>query len=573
MSTRITRRRLMAVGGQAVAVAGASKFFFASAQSASAKYQSVYPALDRFVEQYMREMNSPGMTLVLADRDGIARVAAYGLSDLEQKIAVKPEQLFHIGSISKSFTAIALLQLHEEGKLDLHKPVLDYLPWLKIETKYTPITTHHLLTHSSGLPGNMPIWLSDPNAKHRVGFETGKYFHYCNLGYDILGQLLSALDRRPYGESIRARILQPLGMTATEPAITSDLRERTAKSYMAYHDERPLPRYGKLAEAPQIIFEKGSGSIASTPHDMGIYISMISNRGKGPNTTILKPETFAIFVKPHIKADEFGPTASYGYGLATDTMNGHAILRHTGGMVSFMSAMQIDMDEGVGAFASINAMQGYRPNPVAVYALQAMRAAREAKAAPPLPAPNPPTKIPNAKDYAGVFSSPDDGRKLEFVSEGDALYVVKGGKRIPLETTTGSGLVANDPELGKSAFTFARVDGEKGPVTEVAHGSGWYVKANYSGPLKFDHPKAWDGFVGHYRNDSPWIGSFRILLRKGKLWVDGVVPLVPIDERAALFQLADPPYSPEWIQFLSVAEGRCRQVKLSGEDFWRVEAK
>lgn len=158
MSTRITRRKLLALAAQATTVACARRFFviesggMIQSVGANAKYKDVFEALDSFVKQYMREMNSPGMTLVLANRDGILRAATYGFSDLERGLNVKPEQLFHIGSISKSFTAIALLQLREEGKLDLHQPVVEYLPWLKIETQYAPITTHHLLTHSAGLP-------------------------------------------------------------------------------------------------------------------------------------------------------------------------------------------------------------------------------------------------------------------------------------------------------------------------------------------------------------------------------------------------------------------------------------
>jgi CubicO group peptidase (beta-lactamase class C family) len=572
MSHAITRRRLLSMGAQTAAVIGASQFFVlespAQAGPSANKYRKAFTAVDKFVAQYMREMNSPGMTLVLANKDGVLRVATYGFSDLELQQRVRPEQLFHIGSISKSFTAIAVLQLAEEGKLDLSKPITDYLPWLKIETPYPMLTVHHLLTHSSGLPGNVPIWLSDPHAKHRVGFETGQHFHYCNLGYDILGRLVAERDGRTYGESIRKRILEPLGMSATEPAINSDIRDRVAKNYMVYHDERPYPRYGKLAEAPALIFEKGSGSIASTPQDMGRYIHMIVNRGKG-KAQVLKPESFALYIKPHIKADEFGPTASYGYGLAIDSMDGHTVARHTGGMVSFMSAMQIDMDEGVGAFVSINAMQGYRPNPVAVYALKAMRAVHERKEMPPMPPPNPPTKIENAKDLAGVYMAPD-GRKLQFIGVGENLFLLHQEKRVPVETST-SGLIVRHPDFENGTFVFTPPKDEKGPATEVGYLGDWYAGSTYSGSREFNYPKEWDAFVGHYRNDSPWIGSFRIVQRKGKLWLDGILPLE--FKEGTTFRLADNPHNPEWVQFLGVAGGKSHHVKLSGEDFWRVDAK
>ena len=554
----------------------ASKFFVIESTGmtqnakANAKHKEVFEALDGFVKQYILEMNSPGMTMVLANRDGVLRAATYGFSDLERRLNVKPEQLFHIGSISKSFTALALLQLREEGMLDLHKPIVEYLPWLKIETQYAPITPHHLLTHSAGLPGNVPIFLSDPAAKHKTAFAPGEHFHYCNLGYDILGRLLSILDRRPYGESMRKRILEPLDMSATEPAINSDIRDRTARNYMIYHDERPHSRYGKLAEAPQLIFEKGSGSIASTARDMGQYVNMLANRGRAPKGRVLSEESFSLFVKPYIKAKDFGPTASYGYGLAIDELDGHTVARHTGGMVSFMSAMQVDLDEGVGAFASINAMQGYRPNAVVVYALKVMRAANANQAIPPLPPPNPPGKIEMAEEYAGVFTSPDSG-KMEFIAEGGRLFLIHNGQRLQLETTTGQGFLAQHPDLDRFLISFARNKGKKGKITEVSHGAGWYVNKQYAGPRDFPRPKEWDAFIGHYRNDSPWIGSLRVMQRKGRLWLDGDLPLEPVAVNT--FKLADSPYNPEWISFLDVVNGKSMHLKLSGEDYWRVEAK
>src|SRR5215475_5230027 len=134
----LTRRRLLSASAQTAAAIAASNFFVmeASAEPESSKYQTVFPKLDQFVKQYMLDMNSPGLTLVLADRDGVQRVVTYGFSDLENKTRVKPEDLFQIGSISKSFLALCLLQLRDEGKLDLNKSIADYLPSFRIESAF-----------------------------------------------------------------------------------------------------------------------------------------------------------------------------------------------------------------------------------------------------------------------------------------------------------------------------------------------------------------------------------------------------------------------------------------------------
>src|ERR1700683_1671644 len=125
MGSSLTRRRFMQAGAQAAAIAAASRVVVIEARAAQSgnQYSALTEPLDRFIEQYMRAMNSPGMTLVLADRDGMQRVATCGFSGIEERVPVKPEELFHIGPISKSFTYNCVLQLHQEGKLDRHRRV------------------------------------------------------------------------------------------------------------------------------------------------------------------------------------------------------------------------------------------------------------------------------------------------------------------------------------------------------------------------------------------------------------------------------------------------------------------
>jgi CubicO group peptidase (beta-lactamase class C family) len=96
--------------------------------------------------------------LALANRDGLVRVSNYGFADTKAGLRVVPETMFEIGSISKSFVSLALMQLKEEGKLDLNRPIVEYLPWLKINSKFEPVTTHHILSHTAGLPG-VPLLL------------------------------------------------------------------------------------------------------------------------------------------------------------------------------------------------------------------------------------------------------------------------------------------------------------------------------------------------------------------------------------------------------------------------------
>jgi hypothetical protein len=207
---------------------------------------------------------------------------------------------------------------------------------------------------------------------------------------------------------------------------------------------------------------------------------------------------------------------------------------------------------------------------VVMYALKAMRASNAGQAMPPRPAPNPPERIEKPEEYAGIFTSPD-GRKLEFIAAGERLFLLHKGQRLQLETTSGGGFWVRHQDLERFPISFDREKGEQGAITEVSYGGDWYANEKYTGSRDFTYPKHWGAFVGHYRNDSPWIGSFKVVQRKGKLWLEGVLPLETIDSNS--FRLADSPYNPDWIRFLDVVNGKSMHLKFSGEDYWRVEAK
>ncbi|HJX89127.1 MAG TPA: serine hydrolase domain-containing protein [Pyrinomonadaceae bacterium] len=534
------------------------------ASTQAAAMQPWLAQLDRYIARHMRETGAPGLTLALANRDGLVRVSTYGFADTKAGLRVVPETMFEIGSISKSFVSLALLQAREEGKLDLSKPVVEYLPWLKINSKFEPVTTHHILSHTAGLPG-VPLLLDAMLSDLWTGYAPGNKFLYSNTGYNILGFLLETIDKRPFGDSIRARLLEPLGMTATSPMITNNTREKMAVGYEPINETSPYPLHGTLAEAEWLEMDMAAGSIASTPGDMSKYIRMLVNHGALPKGRLISEETFNLFVKPAVKSPFRGEDASYGYGLWVSDIEGHTRLRHTGGMVAFSSSIDADVTSGVGAFASVNAnLRGYRPVAVTKFAVELMNASLSGKTLPAAPdPPPPPTEVKNALEYVGVFTSAE-GKTLEFKAEGDKLILVHKSKQIILERSGRDQFLVKDPEFDMYFLGFAR---EGGKVTEAFHGSNWYAGTNYAGPRTFTPPKEWQGFVGHYHNDSPWYGDSRIVLRKDKLYVDGVQPLVPRSD--GKFGINDPE-APDWIEFESIINGRAMRLNLSGVFFRRT---
>jgi len=346
----LSRRNFIATGAKsALAVTVLRSFVPARALAQAASLQPVFARLDEYIARHMTETGAPGMTLALANRDGLLRASTYGYADTKAGLRVAPETMFEIGSISKSFVSLVLMQLRDEGKLDLSKPIVQYLPWLKINSRFEPVTTHHVLSHTAGLPG-APLLLDALLGELWTAYEPGKRFLYSNTGYNILGFLIEALDKRPFAESMRTRMLVPLGMTASAPIITNDLRRIMAVGYEPLGEGKPFPVRGPLAEAQWIEVDVAAGSIASTPADMAKYMRTLLNRGALPKGRLVSEDSFALFTKPAIESPYRGEPASYGYGLWISDIGGHTRLRHTGGMVAFSSSIDVDVTGGIGAF-------------------------------------------------------------------------------------------------------------------------------------------------------------------------------------------------------------------------------
>ena len=526
--------------------------------------QPAFTRLDEYIARHMADTGAPGMTLALANRDGALRISAYGFADTKSGARVTPDTMFEIGSISKSFVGLTLLQQREEGKLDLNKPIVEYLPWLKISSQFEPITTHHLLSHTSGLPG-APLLLDAMLAELWTTYAPNNRFLYSNTGYNILGFIIEAVEKRSFADTLTTRLLKPMGMDASSAVITNETRRRMAVGYGPLNSDRPFPQKGPLGELPWLEMDMAAGSIASTPGDMAKYIRMLLNRGALPKGRILSDDSFSLFIKPAIKSPFRGEDASYGYGLWVSDMAGHTRLRHTGGMVAFSSSIDVDLTAGVGAFASVNAnLRGYRPVAVTRYAIDLLNASLAGKPLPDAPASPPsPTEIKNAADYAGTYTSVD-GAKLELAADGSKLLLIHRGERIPLERSGGDIFLVKHPDFELFQLGFVR---ENQKVTEAFHGANWYMGASYSGPKTFTTPKDWEGYVGHYTNDSPWYGDVRIVLRKGQLYQNGLQRLNP--KSGGKFGFNDPEL-PDYVAFESIINGRAMRLNFSGIVFRRT---
>lgn len=533
-------------------------------------------SLDRFVKRYMETMHAPGMAVALLAGDH-ATSRAFGYGNPQARLSVSIEQPFWIGSICKSFVGIVAMQLRDEGKLDLHKPVLEIMPDLPFINDFGPITAHHLLTHTSGLPNWLQLFSSDPSQWAKQAYAPGDRFAYCNLGYDTLGLLITHLDGRSWPEAVTARVFRPLGMAGASGQIDDGVQARMPTGYQFQYRDRPCTVADPLVASGYVLMSNAAGSIAATADDMAKYMHMLTRRGIGPAGRIVSEEGFRLFSTPYIKAPVLSPNASYGYGIGVETMDGRTMLRHTGGATAFASSILVDLDAGIGAFASINAMQEYRPNPVTKFAVDLLYAEKSGHTAPTEPAIENPLDCKRPEEFGGVYKS-SDGETLTVKVQGSSLVLtgVRGTTSLrslgPDLFSAADGRVldggSSTNEPGEFAIIFEREKSGSSPgVIGLSYGPLWYAGERFRGPAEDSRMEKAERYKGVYTNDSPWMSPLRVVERRGKLWLDGLEELrsTGIDR----FAVNGGEGTLE-LEFVSFLDGRAQMLKINGDVLRRV---
>ena len=534
--------------------------------------EKAFEAIDRYVEHRIEDTNMPGMALAVTDREKLLRVASFGYADLASGKPIQPGLMFEIGSIGKSFTNIALMQLHDEGRLDLNAPVSQYLPWFEVQSDYGPIATHHLMTHTSGLPSGTDIGthgLYEAWALRDIstGAPPGEYFRYSNVGYKTLGFLLEKVDGRPYAQAIQARVLDPLGMQDSHPVIGFETRKRAAVGYRNFYDDRPEHKDHGLVPAMWTEYGVGDGCQASTAEDMCVYLRMLMNRGVGPSGRVMSEESYHLMTQRAIATQQWGG-AWYGYGLTSADIEGHVYLGHGGGTTGFVAAMIADMDDGMGVVVLINGIGGsYGAVDIALHMLSILRAGLRRGELPLGPPFVEPASVANAADYTGAFRS--SVNSMVFAANGDRLTLQWHGEDIALEQRGEDSFYVPHPDLERFLLEFGR-DGNR--VVEVFHGPDWYVVDGYSCLDSFNHPDEWECYQGHYRTYNFGLTNFRIVSRKGQLLLiyptGGHEVLMPLGDGA--FRIGKDSWSPETLRFDSLASGRALRAIYSGCPYYRT---
>ncbi len=284
--------------------------------------------LDAAIAAQMDKHGLPGVAVAVIEGDAVAYLKGYGTAG---KRPMTPQTQMFIGSLSKSFTALAITQLADQDKIKLNDPVQNYIPWFEVaDPSYSAkITINHLLHHSSGLSeGGYSVLLS-PNAtleeatrslaQARPTAPLGREFQYFNMGYDVLTYIIEIVTGERYADYLQNNILDPLDMTHTtaDPAAVMDL----SRSYTR------LFGFAMPMRQPVRDYEIGAGYIVSTAEDMAKYAIAMKNKANG----LISPEMYRLMMNPGLGA----------YGMGWHIVDNNSKIFHGGANETFATHVTI----------------------------------------------------------------------------------------------------------------------------------------------------------------------------------------------------------------------------------------
>lgn len=280
----------------------------------------------------------PGVEVGVMQDGQITVDQGYGLADVESGAPVTPQTRFEIGSVTKQFTAAAILQLKERGKLRLSDPLSEYVPEYAAGKD---VTIEQLLWQVSGIPdylndvastaniaGTTPGGLNAALGQIKgmpLFFAPGAQWRYSNTNYLLLSTIVERVSHKPFEQYIRENIFSPAGMTLSAFAADEPSLQNMATGYTT--DAK-----GNLVKAPRILegWSEGAGAIVSTVRDLTLWDRAFFG-GK-----IVDPADVALATNPHVLPD--GHSTHYGFGWVVDTYDGEAQIWHNGGTLGFGAA-------------------------------------------------------------------------------------------------------------------------------------------------------------------------------------------------------------------------------------------
>ena len=295
--------------------------------------------IDSTVSRALRDRNIPGLSLAVLRHDTLVFLRGYGVADRDRGTPVTPETIFQIGSLTKPFTATAVMMLLEEGKLDLDAPAARYLEWLP--DRYRTVTVRQLLQHTSGIAPDMRRAnvdeMSEAEFRTRfvdrpASFAAGTAWQYANAGYTLLSQIVERVSGQAFREFLERRIFSPLRMDHTGYRVPENADAQHAVGYDIVD--------GVLQRAPHVFSGWGNSGIETTAADLARWAVALESR------QLLSESSYRLMVSPgKLAADTVlnfpfrDGRAAYGLGWFLMRYHDQPLVSHGGAIAGFSSVV------------------------------------------------------------------------------------------------------------------------------------------------------------------------------------------------------------------------------------------
>ncbi|MGE3804082.1 MAG: serine hydrolase, partial [Gemmataceae bacterium] len=527
--------------------------------AAQGPYAEVAKKLEAFIEREVRDKRLPALSIALVDDQKIVWARGFGFQDPEKQVPATAETVYRVGSVSKLFTDIAIMQLVEAGRLDLDEPVTKYQPDFKVVNRYDrPVTLRQMMAHRSGLirepaAGNY----FDPEVQSlaemvkslngtRLVYEPETRIKYSNAAIATVGYVLEKTQREPFAKYVKRRVLEPLEMRTSAFEPQPDVVKNLAKAQMwTYHGrEFPAPTF-ELGMAP-------AGSMYSTVLDLGHFLSVLFEGGK----PVLKPESLKEMLTPQFAKE--GDKEGFGIGFHLTEFQGKRRAGHGGAIYGFATELSFLPEEKLGVVVVTSRdVANAVTNHIADEALTLMLAARAKKRLPEIKATKPIESM-LARQLAGQYRSED--RILDLEERDGRLWLWYRGLRAELRQLDDQTLITDD--LTHHGARIKLLDGGKLELADKE-----FMRIPDQKPAAC--PEKWRPYLGEYGWDH---NILYILEKDGKLhalieWVC----LYPLEEEAdGVFKFPEYGlYHGEKIVFRGVKEGKASAAIAAGITFQR----
>ncbi len=322
--------------------------------------------LEEIIERYMEEEDIPGVAIGIVMDSKIAYTKGFGVMDISTGEKVNENTLFHMASISKTFVATAIMQLVENGKMDINKLVIEYVPYFKLEDeRYKKVTVKYMLTHLSGMPDvenyewDKPKYGDDALEGYvrsisdkKLMWNPGEKFAYSNIAYEILGDVIAKASGMSFEDYIKENILNPLGMMES-----TFLNEKVSRVLLTTPHVRDSRFEKTISEIfPYNRIHSPSSTLYSNVTEMCNYAITYMNKGNFNGKQIFTRKSYEAMTMPYAEAGR----GELNIGLSWFIKDYHGAVRisHSGGDTGFRSNLIILPEKGMAVVGMSNCDYG-----------------------------------------------------------------------------------------------------------------------------------------------------------------------------------------------------------------------